>query len=78
MGIEGKMDEARRNWEKVLLDASTFLQEQTPVDEWSAKEGGVALKSLRKDKNKKRLRKRKILRSYVHCGKIEFNLPLMT
>ena len=57
MGIEGKMDEARRNWGKMPSDASTFLQEQKPVSKWTVKEHGVTLKSQRKDKNEKTSKK---------------------
>ena len=48
------MDEAHRNWEKVLSDASTFSQEQKPVDECAVKDHGIVLKSLRMDKNEKK------------------------
>ena len=30
--MKDKLDEARRNWEKIVSDASTFLQTQKPVD----------------------------------------------
>ena len=49
--LKEKMDEARRNWEKVLLDASAFFQEQKIVGKWTVKEHGPVLKSLRNDKN---------------------------
>ena len=55
------MDEARRNWGKVSPDASAFLQEQKPVDKWTVKEHGIALKSLRKEKNEKTPKKKKDL-----------------
>ena len=59
--LKDKLDEARRNWEKVLPDVSAFLQEQKSSGKWTAKDHRASLKSLRKDKNEKAPKKKKDL-----------------
>ena len=59
--LKEKMYESRQNWVKSLSDASTFLQEQNPVDECTVKEHGIVLESLRKEKIKKNPKKNKDL-----------------